>query len=56
MKKSKNVMLAGVLSGLAEYFNISTTLVRLIFVILSLSNPFAGILLYIALSVIIPEY
>lgn len=44
--KIKKVMLAGVLSGLAEYFNISTTFVRLIFVILSLSNPFAGICSY----------
>lgn len=55
-RSNQNVMLAGVLGGLAEYLNVDATLVRLIFVILLLFT--AGLpltVLYIAGAIIIPK-
>lgn len=51
-----NRMLAGVVGGLAEYFDIDPTLARALFVIGSIvSAAFPGLIVYIALWVIIPE-
>ncbi len=46
-------ILGGVCSGLARYFNIDTTIVRLIFVIAVLSG--VSPLLYLVLWVVMPE-
>lgn len=51
---SRNGQIAGVCAGLADYFNVDVTLVRLIFVLLSIFGG-PGILLYIILWVIMPE-
>ena len=49
-------MLAGVCGGLAEYFNLDPTLVRIGYIILSLASAaFPGLLVYIILWIIIPE-
>lgn len=45
---------AGVCGGLAEYFNVDSTLVRLIFVLATLMGG-PGLLLYIVLWVVMPE-
>lgn len=47
-------MIAGVAGGLAEYFDIDATLVRALFVIVTLLGG-SGVLLYIILWVIMPE-
>ena len=47
-------MIAGVCAGLAEYFTIDPTLVRLGFVILSCFGG-SGMLAYFAAAVIIPK-
>lgn len=46
-------MLAGVCGGIGEFFGIDPTIVRVIYIILSLS--FLGIVLYIILMFVIPE-
>ena len=46
---------AGVCGGIAEYFNIDVTLIRLVWVILTLPGLFPGIILYIIAAIIIPE-
>lgn len=46
-------MVAGVCGGIAEYFNIDPTLVRLAFVLLIFANGI-GLLLYIIAAIIIP--
>jgi phage shock protein C len=49
-------MIAGVCGGLAEYFDMDPTVVRLLYVIVSvMSVAFPGILVYLILWVIIPE-
>ena len=47
-------VLAGVCGGVAEYFKIDPTIVRVLWVLASLVG-FAGILAYIACAFIIPE-
>ena len=53
--RSPNKMLAGVCAGIAEFFNLDPTLVRIAYVIVSIfSVAFPGILLYIILMLIMP--
>lgn len=47
-------MLCGVCGGIAEYFNIDPTLVRLVWVLITLMGG-AGILAYIIAAIIIPD-
>ena len=53
-KSNKNKMLAGVCGGIAEYFNIDPTLVRLGWAILCMFAG-SGILAYIIAAIIIPQ-
>ena len=57
LRRSKsNRMIAGVVAGLAKYFDLDLTLARVLYVGLSIiSVAFPGILVYIILWVIIPE-
>ncbi len=51
-----NKFIAGVCGGLAEYFNLDPTLVRVGYVLLTIfSAGFPGLLLYIILLIIMPE-
>ena len=47
-------IIGGVCGGLADYFNVDPTLVRLIFIIL-LFTPLHGLLLYLILWLITPS-
>ncbi len=47
-------MLAGVCMGLAEYFKIDVTIVRLIWVVVTISSGGLGILAYIILALLLP--
>lgn len=50
-------MIAGVCGGLAEYFDLDPTLVRVGFVLLSiLSAAFPGLIVYIILAFVVPEH
>jgi len=48
-------MLAGVCGGIAEYFNIDVTLIRLIWALVSIPSFGTGIIIYIIGAIIIPE-
>ncbi len=52
--KSNNKMLAGVCAGIAEYFNIDPTLVRLGWVLFCILGG-SGILVYIICALVIPK-
>jgi phage shock protein PspC (stress-responsive transcriptional regulator) len=53
--RSRNQMIAGVCSGIAEYFGLDATLIRVIYAILSFfSIGFPGLFLYIILWIIMP--
>ncbi|MDD3339868.1 MAG: PspC domain-containing protein [Lachnospiraceae bacterium] len=53
-RSTTNCMLAGVCGGIAEYFNIDPTLVRLGWVIFSCIG-LSGVLAYIIAAIIIPK-
>jgi len=56
LTKSSDKMLAGVCGGIAEFFEIDPTLVRVAYVFLSVfSAGFPGILLYFLLCIIMPK-
>ena len=46
--------IAGVCGGLAQYFNIDPTLIRVVFVVLAVLGG-SGLLLYLALWIIVPN-
>jgi phage shock protein PspC (stress-responsive transcriptional regulator) len=58
-RSKKNRLIAGAFGGIAEYFNVSATLLRIIFIlpalVLGLPGVAIGLVLYIILYVIIPE-
>jgi len=47
-------MISGVCGGIAEYFEMDPTLIRLIFVLLAMAGG-PGLIAYIILAIIIPE-
>ena len=53
--RSQDRMIAGVCGGLANYFDVDPTIVRLVYVLLTLFTVFSGILLYPVLWIIMPE-
>lgn len=56
LTRSTNKMIGGVCAGLAEYFDLDVTLIRVLYLILTLfSAAFPGVILYIILLLIIPE-
>jgi len=56
LTKSANRILGGVCGGLAEYFNMDPTLVRILYVLVSVvSVAFPGLLVYLILWLIMPE-
>lgn len=53
-KSQSNRMICGVCGGVAEYFNIDSTIVRLIFAFLGISGG-SGVLFYIIAAIVIPN-
>lgn len=55
--RSSNRVLGGVCGGIAEYFSVDPTLIRVLYAVLSLfSVGFPGLLLYIILMILVPNY
>ncbi len=51
-----NRQIAGVVGGLAEYFKVDVTLLRVIYVVGSIASAaFPGVLVYLLLWLLIPE-
>ena len=54
--RSRNSMIAGVCGGIANYFDLDPTLVRIGYVILSaISVGFPGLIVYLLLMIIMPK-
>lgn len=54
-RSKENVKISGVCAGVAEYFGIDATIVRLLWVLGTLMNFVIGIVAYVACVLIIPE-
>ena len=46
--------IAGVCGGIAEYFEVDATIIRIAFLILLLPGGFPGLLLYLILWIVVP--
>jgi len=56
LMRSANKIVAGVCGGLAEYFNLDPTLVRVIYAALTLFTAgFPGVILYIIMMLLMPQ-
>lgn len=56
LTKSTDKKLTGVCAGLAEYFGLDATLIRVLYAALTVfSAGFPGIVLYIIMTLIMPE-
>ncbi|MGJ3238264.1 MAG: PspC domain-containing protein [Anaerolineae bacterium] len=53
-RSEDNEMVAGVAAGLADYFDVDVTLIRLAFVLFTLLGG-PGLLVYIAMWFVVPE-
>jgi phage shock protein C len=53
-RSQSNRMLAGVCGGIAEYFGVDATVVRLLWTMLSLLTIWPGIVAYILAWIIVP--
>ncbi|MCL2287327.1 MAG: PspC domain-containing protein [Firmicutes bacterium] len=55
-KSNTNRVISGVCGGIAEYFNIDPTIVRIAWVLLGFfSAAFPGIILYVVCAVVMPS-
>ena len=52
-RSRSNRMIMGVCGGLAEYFNINATIIRILMILFAFSM--VGILVYLVLGLILPE-
>lgn len=52
--KSEHKMIAGICAGIAEYLGWNVTIVRLIYVLLTIFTAFAGVIVYIILWIVMP--
>jgi len=48
-------MIAGVCGGIAEYFTLDPTLVRIGYIVLSVFTVFSGVLGYLILWIVVPK-
>ncbi len=55
--RSSNRIVAGVCGGIAEYFDVDPTLIRVVYLALTLfSVAFPGLLLYLIMMILMPNY
>lgn len=55
LRRSQNKMIAGVCAGIADFFNLDVTLVRVGYTLVSIfSAGFPGLLIYLILLLIMP--
>ncbi|AKJ40177.1 MULTISPECIES: PspC domain-containing protein [Methanosarcina] len=54
-RSKKNRIIAGVCGGLGEYFKVDPTLIRLLWLLISIVGTGSGLVAYIIAWIIIPE-
>lgn len=54
-KSATDVKIAGVCGGIAEYFGVDSTLIRVLYLLFTFIGSGSPILLYIILAIIMPE-
>jgi phage shock protein PspC (stress-responsive transcriptional regulator) len=54
VRKTDGKMIAGVAAGIADYFDVDVTLVRVIIVVTAIMGGF-GLILYVVMWILVPE-
>ena len=55
-KSTADKKLCGVCAGIAEYFEIDPTIIRIIYAVISLcTSGFPGLLIYVILAIVLPK-
>jgi phage shock protein C len=55
-RSKKNKVIAGVCAGIADYFNVDPTIVRLIYVLLTIFTAIAPfVIIYLVMWIIVPD-
>lgn len=54
-RSKNNKMIAGVCGGIGEYFKVDPTLVRLLWLLISLMSAGGGVVAYIIAWIIVPQ-
>lgn len=54
-KSTRNIMVSGVCGGIAEYLNLDPSIIRILWVILTLASAGIGFIGYIACAIILPR-
>jgi len=55
LTRSSNRVIAGVCGGLADYFGWDPTLVRIVYILLTVFTAFAGVLAYVIMWIVMPK-
>lgn len=55
LTRSRDGMIAGVCGGIAAYFDLDPTLVRVGYILLSIFTMFSGVLAYFVMWIVIPK-
>ena len=55
LTRSSNKVIAGVCGGLADYFGWDPTLVRIVYILLTVFTAFAGVLAYVIMWIVMPK-
>ncbi len=55
LERNPDRIIAGVCSGIADYLNVDATVIRVIYVLLTFSTCFSGVIIYIILWLVMPE-
>ncbi len=53
-RSRSNKMVGGVLAGIADYYGLDATVLRLVYVLATIFTAFAGVLVYLVAWLIIP--
>ncbi len=56
LRRSADKKIAGVCGGIAEFFDIDPTLVRVIYLLATVFTAFSGCLVYLILWLVMPNY
>lgn len=56
LTRSSNKIIAGVCGGIAEWLGWDPTLVRILYVVLSVATAFSGVIAYLILWIVMPKY
>lgn len=53
--RSKNTVISGVCAGIAEYFRLDPTIVRVVWALIAIPEPFLAIIGYVVCAIVIPQ-